>query len=98
MKREGRKHMRNEQIHVTNDVKDLKCTRGIAFAMSQESKPTTKIYNFDSNIQSRSQGVHITSHEISRENKRFTAHVFSGGSQGATTTYYLLNAKSTKNN
>ena len=68
--------MRNEQIHVTNDVKDLKCTRGIAFAMSQESKPTTKLLHFVSNTQSRSQEVHITSHKMSRENERFMTLVW----------------------
>ena len=67
MKREGREHMRNEQINVTSDVKDLNCACGIAFAMSQESKPTTKLLHFVSNTQSRSQEVHITSH-----NERYT--------------------------
>ena len=41
--KEKAESMRSEQINVTNDVKDLNCACGIAFAMSQESKPTTNI-------------------------------------------------------
>ena len=45
--------MRNEQANVTYDVKELNCAFGIDLAKTQESKPTTRFHQFDSNTQLR---------------------------------------------